>query len=68
MALDRQPESAAHQATVPKQPLNLFRQRIRRDIEILRLDAQEQIAHAAPNQKRHVASIAEPVKHAQRVR
>ncbi len=51
----RQTEAPADQAAVAEQPLHLLGQRIGGDVEILRLDADQQVAHAAADQKCHEA-------------
>jgi hypothetical protein len=63
----RQAKAAADQPAVAKQTFHFLRQRIRSDVEILRLHADQQIAHAAANQERFEAAIAQAVQHAQRV-
>ena len=45
-----------------------FGQRVGGDVEVLRLDADQQVAHAAADQERHEARIAQAVQHAQRIR
>ena len=47
----REPKAPADQAAIAKQPLHLFGQRVGRDVEVLRLDAEQQIAHAPPTKK-----------------
>ena len=48
----RQAEAPAHEPAVAEQPLHLLRQRVGRDVEVLRFQAEQQIAHAAADQKR----------------
>jgi len=57
----RKPETAAYQAAVAKQLAHLVGMRICRDIEILRLPAQQQVAHAAAYQVRLVAGFFQAV-------
>jgi len=42
--------------------------RVGRDVEILRLYAEQQVAHGAADQERLVAALAQPIQHAQRAR
>lgn len=46
-----QPEASADQPAVAEQPPDLFRQRVGRDVEILRFQAQHEVADAAADQE-----------------
>src|SRR6185295_3216458 len=63
----REPEPAADDPAVSKQPLDLIRMRVGADVEVLRAAAEHQIANAAADQIRGVAVLIEPVEHAQRI-
>ncbi len=45
-----------------KQLLYVLRQRIRGNVEILRLDADQQISHAAADEERLKAALAQPIR------
>jgi len=51
----REPESASDQAAIAEQRPNLFRMGVRGDIEILRVQAEQRISHAASDQERLIA-------------
>ena len=63
-----QAKAAADEAAISKQPAHFFRQRVGGDVEILRRDPQEQIAHRTAHQERLVARLLQAVKNLQRVR
>ena len=57
-----QPEAPADDPRVAEQPADLVRLRVRADVEVLRLAAEHQVAHAPPDQVRHVAGVVQPVE------
>ena len=61
-------EAPPHQAAIPEELPDLLRQGIRGDVEILRLDADEQISYAAANEERLEAPLAQPIEHSQSIR
>ena len=60
-----EPEAAADQPAVAEQVAHILGQRIGRDVEILRLDADQDVAHATTDQEGLIAGIAQPVQHFQ---
>ena len=64
----RQAKAPADQAAIAKQAPHLFRQGVGRHVEVLRRDAQQQIAHRAAHQKCLISRLFEPVQHFQGVR
>ena len=64
----RQPESATDEPAIAKQAPDFVRQRVRRHVEILRSDAEEQITDRATDQKALITCVFEAIKHLQRVR
>ena len=63
----RQTEPAADQPAVAEQALHLVRMRVRRNVEILRLPAQQEIAHATTRQIRQEPAFAKTIKNLQRL-
>jgi hypothetical protein len=57
-----QAEAAADDAAVAEEAADLARMRVRGDVEVLRLPAHQQIAHAAAAQVRAVAAAMQPVE------
>ena len=57
----------AHEAAITEEFPDLLRQRIRRDVEILWLYANEQVADATAHQERHETGIAQAIQHPQRI-
>ena len=57
----RQAEPPPNQAAVPEEPLHLFRQRIGRNIEVLRIDTQQEIPDASPDEECHESAVPQPV-------
>ena len=62
-----QTEAAADQATVAEQRAHVLRVRIGRDVEVLRVPAEEQITDAATDQERLVARVLEAVENLESV-
>src|SRR3546814_6539307 len=63
----RQAETAADQAAVAEQVLDLFRRGAGGDVEVLGMAADHQVAHGAADQEGLVAAFAQAVEHAQRI-
>jgi hypothetical protein len=63
----REMEAAADQPAVAEQLLDLVGMRVGRDVEVLRMQAEQQIAHGAADQKGLKTGVAQPVKHFERV-
>ena len=63
-----QPETAADEAAVAEEPLDLAGYRVRCDVEVLGGPPQEQVADAPPHQVGGEAVVMEPVERAQGVR
>jgi hypothetical protein len=63
----RQAKASANQAAIAEQFSDLLRQRIRRDVKILWLYANEQVADTTAYQKRHETGIAQAIQHSQRI-
>ncbi len=61
----RQTKPPADQTAVAEQLADLLRQCVRGDIEILRSEAQQQIADTAADQEGLEAPLAQPIQHAQ---
>ena len=61
-------EAASDQATVAKQSAHLLGQRVGCDVEVLRTDAQEQVADAATDEERLITGILEAIQHLERGR
>src|SRR4029077_9334818 len=61
----RQTESAANEPAVAEQLLHFLGQRIGGDVEVLRRESEQQVAHAAAHEERRVASLLQPVQHPQ---
>jgi hypothetical protein len=59
----RQMEPTADQAAVAEGLADFVRVRIGRDVEVLGLDVEQQVAHGAADQETLVARILEPVQH-----
>ena len=55
----RQVKAPADQAAVAEDAPNVFRVRVGRDVEILGLQAEQQVAHGAADQERLVTGIAQ---------
>jgi hypothetical protein len=64
----REAEAPPDQPAVAEQLLDLLRQRVGGDVEILGRDAKQQVAHATADEIGLEARVLEPVQHAQRVR
>jgi hypothetical protein len=64
----RQVKPAADQAAIAECLADIFRMRIGRDVEILGLDVEQQIAHRAADQEALVAGILEAVENLERGR
>ena len=64
----REVEAATDQAAVPEELADLLRMGVRRDVEILGVQAEQQVAHRPADQERLVARVLEPVEDLQRVR
>ena len=64
----RQPEPAADDPAVPEELLDLAGMGVRADVEVLRLAAEHQVAHAAANEIGDVVMLLQPMEDAQRVR
>ena len=58
-------EAPPDQPAVAKQPADVFRQRVSRDVKILGLDAEQQVADAAADEERLVTSVLQAVEHLQ---
>ena len=58
----REPEAAADQPAVAEQPSHLLGRRIGRDVEVLRLDADQEVAHAAADEEGLVARVPEAIE------
>lgn len=63
----RQAEAPADQAAVAEQLAHLLRRGVGGDVEVFRLFAEQQIAHAAADQIGFVAGLVQAVKHFQRI-
>jgi hypothetical protein len=48
--------------------LDLLRKRVGRDVEVFRLEPEQQVPHAAADEERLKARLPQPVENAQRVR
>ncbi len=64
----REMKAPADQAAVAKQLLHLVRMRVGGDVEVLRMQAEQQVAHGAAHEKCLVASLFQPVQDLQRIR
>ena len=64
----REPEATADDPAIPEQSLDLIRVRVRADVEVLRLTAQQQVPDAATDQIGREIVLVEPVEDPQRVR
>jgi hypothetical protein len=64
----RKMKAPADQAAIAKQLPHLIRVRIRRDVEILRIHAEEQVAHRASDEERLIAGLSEPIQDFQGIR
>src|SRR5690606_5807363 len=62
------PEPPADEPAVAEQVFYLLRQRIRDDVEVLRMAAEQQIPHTATYQERFKPRISEPVQDLESVR
>ena len=62
-----QPEPAADDPAIPKEPLDLVRMGGRADVEILGLSPEQQIADASAHEVREVVVLVQPVQHSERV-
>ena len=62
-----QPEPSPDDEAVAEELLHLLGRGVGADIEVLRLAAKEQIAHAAADQERLEAGTAEPIENPQRI-
>ena len=62
----REAEAPADQAAVSEEFFYLFRRRVGGDVEILRVPAQQQVAHRAADQARPETVFVQSVQHAQR--
>ena len=63
-----QPETAADETAVAKEPLDLAGRGVGRDVEVLGGSLQEQVADTPPDQIGDEAVVTEPVERAQGVR
>src|SRR5256885_8127799 len=63
----RPPRSTLFPYTTLFRSLDLLGQRVGHDIEVLRLEPEHQVAHAAAHEKRLETALAQAVQHAQRV-
>ena len=63
----REVEAAADQPAVAEQLLHLVGMRVGRDVEVLRMQAEQQVAHGAADEKGLEAGVPQPVEHLQRV-
>jgi len=63
----REPEAAPDQTGIAKQRSHLIRQCIGRDVEILRVTAEHDIAHTAADQECLKSSVFESVQDSQRI-
>ena len=63
----REAEATADEAAIAKGALHLFGQRAGRDIEVLRRDADQQVAYTPAHQESLVARLAQSIEHAQRI-
>ena len=61
-----EPESPANQAAIGKQRTHLLRVRIRRNIEILRVQTEQCITHATADKKSLESRLVQPVQHLER--
>ena len=59
----RETKAPADQAAIAEQPPHFLGRRIGRDVEILRLDADQEVAHAAADEERLEAGVLQPVQH-----
>ncbi len=60
-------EAAPDEAAVAEQAPHVFRVRVGRDVEVLGLPAEQQVAHPATDEERLVAGLAQAIHHLQRV-
>ena len=58
----REPEAPADQPAVSKQPPHLFGRRIRRNVEVLRDDPDQEVAHASADEEGLVARVPEAIE------
>ncbi len=63
----RKTKSPADQARIAKQPPDFLRMRVRRDIEVFRVQPEQQITDSAANQKGLVAGLMQTVQNLERV-
>ena len=63
----REPEAPADEPAVAEGALDLLRQRAGRDVEVLRGNPEQQVAHAATDEESLVTGFAQAVQHAQRI-
>ena len=63
----RETETPPDEPAVTKEPLYLLRQCIRGDIEVLRLQANQQVAYTTTDEKRHEPRVAQFVQNTQRI-
>jgi hypothetical protein len=63
----RQPEAPPDQTAIAEQPPHFLGQRVGRNVEILGMAADDDVAHAAADQERLEARFLEAIQHAQRV-
>ena len=64
----RQAKAPANEAAIAEEFPDLLRQGIRRDVEILRLYADEQVADTSAHEKCHETGIPQAIEHSQRIR
>ena len=62
----REAEAPADQPAVAEQAAHLLGRRVGRDVEILRVSAEQQVAHGAADQEGRIAGFVQAVEHAQR--
>ncbi len=60
-----EPEPTPDQTTVTEESLYLLGQRVGRDIEVLRLQANQQVAYTTTDEKRHEPRVAQFVQNTQ---
>ena len=58
-------EAPADQAAVTEQAAHLLGRRVGRDVEVLGVSAEQEVAHRAADQKRRIAGFVQAVQHAQ---
>ena len=63
-----QTEPPPDQAAVAEEALHLLGERIGGDVEVLGLEAQQEVPYAAPDEERLEAALVQAVEHPQRVR